>query len=329
MVNKNGNSHPHFKSILTGLQCKRSTSQANPLFGTKLFRGSSRSNSASNFTISNGNFLKSKASQITMFIIIALLVVVAVGIIFVVRNSLKPAEPTLPVGTDNVGDFVTNCLKTTSENGLVLIGRQGGYYNVPSPSISHTGNDSGPEEYFTELGNITIPYYWNGSSSANMPSDSSLIANQLSLYVQGNLNNCLNDFSLFEQKGFAIQKGDIKARTTILDEKVIVSLDYPITITKGESTQTNTAYNVEVPVRLGLIYDLTKEVILNRASCQPVRSVSGGASLNLACFRTGVMPNNFNVGLMRSDNTAIFILTDNDYKLNNNYYDFIFAYKYA
>ena len=270
-----------------------------------------------------------KHAQITIFIIIAVLLIAVIAIVFLARNVLNPVPPISPAGTENVGEFVKNCLKITSENGIILLGRQGGYYTVPSPSISHTGNDSSTGKYATELGSITIPYYWDGSSSANMPSDRSVIADQLSLYVQGNLNNCLNDFSLFEQKGFAVQKGDMKAQTTILDEKVTVSLDYPVTITKGESTQTNTAYNAEVPVRLGLVYNLARDIILNRASCQPASLISGLMNSNLACFRTGVMPNNFNVGSMRSDNTAVFILTDNNYKLNNNYYDFIFAYKYA
>ena len=267
-----------------------------------------------------------KNGQVTIFIIIALLLVVAVGIVFVVKNNSDKTTITAPAGTENIQDFVEQCLKNTAENGLVLIGRQGGYYAVPSPSIFYSGNDSESGEYYTELSSITVPYYWDGSSSNNMPSIQ-IIESQLSLYVQGNLDNCLNNFSAFKQKGFDVQAGEIKTETNILNEKVIVSLDYPVTIKKADITQTKTAYSAEVPVRLGLIYNLTENMIFNHTACPPVSSTSSRATLNLNCFNV-VRLNNFNIALIRLDNTALFVLTDNEYKLNNTYYDFIFAYNY-
>ena len=269
--------------------------------------------------------LSNKRSQITIFIIIAVLLVVAVSIVFLVRSSMKTGGETTPAGTENVGDFVTNCLKITAENGLIIIGRQGGYYQVSSPSILYSGNDSAPEQkYFTEFSNINVPYYLYGSSIANMPSTQT-IENQISLYVQENLDNCLNDFSLFKQKGFDVTKGTIAASTRILDDKVIASLDYPVTATKGDIVQTKTAYNVDVPVRLGLIYNLTNNMILNHTACPPV---TNPPNLNNDCSRI-IRSNDFNIAFIRLDNTALLIFTDNKYKLNNNYYDWIFAYQYA
>jgi len=269
--------------------------------------------------------LSNKKSQITIFIIVAVLLVVAVSIIFLVRNSLKPDGEIPPAGTENVGDFVTNCLKTTAENGLVIIGRQGGYYQVSLPSIVYSGNDSAPEQkYFTEFSNINVPYYLHSSSIANMPS-AQTIENQTSLYVQGNLDNCLNDFSLFKQKGFDVTKGTIAVSTRILDDKVIISLDYPVTVTKGNVVQTKTAYNVEVPVRLGLISNLTRNMILNHTACPPV---TNPPNLNNDCSKI-IRSNDFNIAFIRLDNTALLIFTDNKYKLNNTYYDWIFAYQYA
>jgi len=56
-------SRSHFNSMQTELKCKRS-------------------NSASNFNMSNRNFLKSKASQITIFIIIGIILVVSIATVF-------------------------------------------------------------------------------------------------------------------------------------------------------------------------------------------------------------------------------------------------------
>jgi len=297
MVNKKGNSLSHFKNIRTRLKCKR--------------------------------------SQISIFIIIAILLVVAVGIIFLARNSLKPEPIIPPVGVENIGDFVTNCLKLTSENGIIFIGRQGGYYIVPSPNMPYTGNDSGPQppispqNYFTELGSIVVPYYWDGNSLVNMPSNLTIIESQLSLYVQGNLDNCLNNFTIFKQKGFNVEKGVINASVRILDEKVIVSLDYPVTIKKEEVIQQKTDYNVDVPARLGLIFTLTQNMIRDHVAYPPVYLINNQPKLRDDAFRT-IMYRNFYKSFLdiRPDNTAILIITDSEYKLNNTYYDFIFAYKY-
>jgi hypothetical protein len=265
-----------------------------------------------------------KRAQITIFIIIVILLVFGIGIIFVVKNSLKTVTETLPVGTDNVGDFVTNCLKITSENGLILIGRQGGYYTVPSPSIFYSGNDSGPEKYFTELGSITVPYYLYSNSMDNMPTIQT-IESQLSFYVEENLDDCLNNLSVFKQKGFEVQAGEIKSETNILDEKVRVSLNYPVTIKKADFKQQKTVYNVDVPIRLGLIYNLTKNMVLNHTTCPPVNNPP---NLNQNCFNV-VRSNNLNIAFIRLDNTALLIFTDNEYKLNNIYNDWIFAYQYT
>jgi len=283
-----------------------------------------RSNSRADFENSKGVLLKSTRSQITIFIIIAILLVVAIGIVFVVKDSLNPVEINPQIGSDNVGDFVTNCLKITAEKGIVVIGRQGGYYNVPALSVSYTGNDSEPEKYFTNLGNIRVPYYWDGVSLDNLPSQEQ-IEEQLSVYVRDNLDRCINDFDIFKQKGFDVEKGIINASAKIYEEKVIVSLDYPITITKGESTQTKKIYSAEIPIRLGLAFNLTRNMVLNHVTCSPVNNPP---NLNISCFAE-VMSSNFNIAIIRLDNSVLLILTDNEYKLDDNYYDFIFAYKYT
>ena len=292
-------------------------------------------NSRSYFNNMHLTKLKYKRSQITIFIIIAVLLVVAIGIVFVVRNSLKPGDVNPPTGADNIGDFVTNCLQTTSENGLVLIGRQGGYYNAPTAplSISYTGNDSEPGKYFTNLSNINIPYYWDGSSN-KMPAFTT-IEGELSTYIKDNIITCLNDFSVFKQKEFEVQtSGEMNVSVRILDNKAVVILDYPVTIKKGDFTQKKTVYSVDIPTRLKPFYERTRVVmdsLANTPPCEPVYSISGRPTLRVDCF--------IDVGFydyssassainIPSKKTVIFIFTDNTYKLNNIYNDWIFAYKY-
>ena len=278
---KKGNSRLHFKNILTGLKCKR--------------------------------------SQITVFVIIAIFLIAAIGIVFIVKNSVKNGVITPKVGTENVGDFVTECLESTSENGLVIIGRQGGYYKFASElNVAYSGNDSEPGILFTELGDINVPYYFYNLKNIMPPKEK--IEEQLSLYVRDNLNNCIKDFDIFEQKGFSIEAGNINATTKILEDKVEIFLDYPVTITKADFTQTKTVYSADFPIRLKKIYNITQTFL----SLQTINS----GRLCVECLIAAV-PASFHTQVLTSyDNTNIFILTDKERKLNNSNYDFIFAYKY-
>jgi len=278
---KKSNSRLHFKNILTGLKCKR--------------------------------------SQITVFVIIAIFLIVAIGIVFIVKNSVKNGVITPQVGTENVGDFVTECLESTSENGLVIIGRQGGYYKFASElNVAYSGNDSEPGILFTELGDINVPYYFYNSQNTMISKEK--IEEQLSLYVRDNLNNCIKDFDIFEQKGFSIDAGNINTTTKILEDKVEIFLDYPVTITKADFTQTKTAYSVDFPIRLKEIYNITQTFL----SLQTINS----GRLCVECLIAAV-PASFHAQILKyNDNINIFVFTDKERKLNNNNYDFIFAYKY-
>jgi len=82
---KRSNSRLHFHNINNFLKCKRSNSQANPLIDANLFGGSSR-------------------SQITIFIIIAILLVASIGILFFVRNQLNDSSTIDPLKRAGVSD---------------------------------------------------------------------------------------------------------------------------------------------------------------------------------------------------------------------------------
>ena len=266
-------------------------------------------------------FEKSRKSQITIFVIIAVLIVVAIGIVFFVQSSLNKTHDTNPViqtGSENIAGFVTNCLKLTAEEGLVVIGRQGGYYNFNSePNVAYSGNDGEQGNLLTELGNINVPYYYDGV--LNIPGKQD-IADQLSLYIQENLNNCIKDFSIYTQKGYSVTNETLTATTSILDDEVKISLDYPVTIKKASNTQTKTTYNIEVPVRLGLAYNVSRDFV-------NMQSSRNTASFCMECVL--VIPKSFHTQRLKyNDNTDIIIFTDLERKLNNNNYDFVIAYKY-
>lgn len=71
-----------------------------------------------------------KKSQVTFFIILAIIVfAVAVLIIFLYPSLLRPEEKTLAP----VVSYLETCIKQHATEGIFLLGKQGGYYNTSGP----------------------------------------------------------------------------------------------------------------------------------------------------------------------------------------------------
>ena len=105
-------------------------------------------------------------SQATIFIVMALIILL-VGVLyfFYQRISLNEEVDVVPKEVSPVKLYVDNCIKSTTEDGLELIGITGGYADVPA-KIS---ND--PRAYFSEFANgFKIPYWWHDGIDA-VPSE--------------------------------------------------------------------------------------------------------------------------------------------------------------
>ena len=67
--------------------------------------------------------------QVTLFIIIAILIVGLVVGYFAFRGTLGPSS--IPADLRPAYDFYVSCLESTADEGIHLLGEQGGYIEVP------------------------------------------------------------------------------------------------------------------------------------------------------------------------------------------------------
>jgi len=128
-----------------------------------------------------------KKSQITVFIIIAVIIVVsfiALMLFFYGRDD-DLEEHKDPVDIERINNFVEECIFQTGEDAVYRIGRTGGYSEASKYS---TSND--------------IAYYYD--KGRNLLPPKSEIENQLALYIKSNLNSCIKDFSDFPTWGLLI-----------------------------------------------------------------------------------------------------------------------------
>jgi len=246
----------------------------------------------------------SKRSQVTGFVLVAVLVVVAVIIYFFVKGDVidfgrERVDPEIK----GIYSFVESCVKEVGEDAVVFIGNHGGYYNVPEGSL--------------QLNTTEVPYYFD-KGVALMPRKEQ-VADQLSLYVDENLNDC-TDFSGFSD--FKIQKGDVSTSTVIEDNEVIYNVNYLLSISKGDRTyQLDSFENIKIPVRLGVLYDNIVIFIIGQ--------LQDPTYVCLSCLYTLSVIDNFYVDAFEiDDETTMFFFRDNVTRIDGNEYVYTFANRY-
>ena len=207
-----------------------------------------------------------KKAQMMPFVILGILFIFMVVILYLVatngskqtldtttQNTQSNQVDTLPLKT-----FIESCLVSKTEEGALLIGRQGGYISPGGNPLYH---DLGTIDY-TPFGVDSVPYYIIGSTVKQPTLEE--IELKLSNYILVELGSCL-DFSTFRAKGYKIDedKTTISLSVKINSDDIQIDLLYPLTITKNSVKNSLTAFSARVPVRIGALYTSADYMIRN------------------------------------------------------------------
>ncbi|MBT4022700.1 hypothetical protein HN789_06935 [archaeon] len=189
--------------------------------------------------------MKSKG-QITIFIIIGLVIITIIGAVSVLRRS--NIDITLPSGYASIHSdrlriksLVKACGETILKEGLFFLGRQGGYYNLPS-------------DIFEEA-NYSLPYYYNDHSKVPQ---NSLLERQIELYFEDHIEKCINDATKFGDR-YTYELIDSDAE--INENKVQLHLDMPFQIEVSNFKSEINNFTIVNNVRLGHMMNVTKKAI--------------------------------------------------------------------
>jgi hypothetical protein len=166
-----------------------------------------------------------KRGQVAVFVILAVMLVVAGGIAFIITKKGSDSgidknffsQPYIKQSMDQIQSSIIECETTVASDSLDFIGMQGGYYKKP-------------KEYFN-LNESFLPYYYN-QGEILMPSNLE-IQNQLALYVNNNLNSCLENIKISD---FDLTYTKPDTKTIINKGYVTFNIDMPISVRKADST---------------------------------------------------------------------------------------------
>tara|TARA_Y100000310_G_C20608810_1_gene776933 strand:- start:536 stop:1261 length:726 start_codon:yes stop_codon:yes gene_type:complete len=238
-----------------------------------------------------------KRGQVTIFVIIAVIILAAIIIFFMTKDNLGVSN--LPPHAEEIYSFTQSCLEEKAKEVVYEIGQSGGYYFPTEPS-TYTG----------------IPYYYSENGS-HMPSKSEL-EEEISFFVNKKLFICTKGFIDFPD--VKINQEEVKTITTINDEEVILDVEYPIRVIKGEDITILKEFDTKVKVRLGIIYDSIAELMQDQLTRD---------GICLTCISDIVTRNDLYVEMFDYDNeTIIFTFRDENLKLNDEFLEFSFANRY-
>jgi len=197
-----------------------------------------------------------KKGQVTIFIIAAIIIVAGIIGYFFLRGSFTGES--IPQDLRPAYDYYISCLGATAEEGIHLLGEQGGYIEVPE---FEPGSAYMPFSSQLDFLGQPIPYWMyvsgNNLLKEQVPTKSSMAA-ELESYVAERVEDC--DFTEFELMGYDVyvDEGSVEVDINKLD--VGMKVNSKVTIFKGEQSVVIESHKFSVDSKLGKFYDMAMDV---------------------------------------------------------------------
>jgi len=201
--------------------------------------------------------IKSKKSQMAIFIIVALVLIGAIIAFFVLRGSVQTES--LPQDLKPVYDYFKLCVEYQGEGLIQDMEARGGYLETPN---FEPGSPYMPFSNQLNFLGFGVPYWsyisGNGFHKEQIPT-LSLMQADLGNAIAKESEKC--NFDQFRQKGYSIELGTSRSAVVkILDHSVEVSLNAPLKISKGDQSAVVNSHSVSIKTELGGLYNSAKSV---------------------------------------------------------------------
>ncbi len=199
---------------------------------------------------------KNHRGQVTIFIIIAIIIVASVVVFFIVRQSLSVTQ--IPASIQPIYNTFLSCLEDKTSTGVDVLESQAGYIELPEfePGSSYMPFSS----QLNFLGN-PIPYWYyvsgNNIQKEQVPSKQDM-EESLGKFIDETIREC--NLDNYYQQGFEIIQGEPKASVTINKDNIEIRLNMGLEISKGEDTVLVKNHRVTVKTNLGGLYDSAKKI---------------------------------------------------------------------
>lgn len=182
-----------------------------------------------------------KRGQVTIFVIIA---IVIVGLILVVFLVPKFRLTVLGGGDIAPANYIRSCLQADLEKSVIELSKKGGYSN-PRGTLMYGGEE--------------IPYLCYTSENyktcvVQQPMIKSNFERELSALIIPKADKCFKDMvNSYESKGYSVSGGRAEGKLSIIYKKIEINFDSPLNIQKGDVKQNFNNFKVGIDSEM---YDL-------------------------------------------------------------------------
>lgn len=196
-----------------------------------------------------------KRAQVTIFILVAIVIVAAVIGYFSLRPSFVES---IPEDLRPVYDYYLSCVEEAVERGAGILGSRGGYIEVPD---FEAGSIFMPQSSQLSFMGQAVPYWMyvsgNNILREQIPSKAEM-ERQLGDYVAEEILKC--DFSDFEARGYDIYFDEATVEVSINDLSIDVSVKEDLFIYYRNTSVKVVNHEVDVSSKLGKFYGMALEV---------------------------------------------------------------------
>ena len=225
-----------------------------------------------------------RKAQMSVFIIIGLVVMMIFFFLIYIVNVFFGFGD-VPPPADEIKFMAQQCIKSSAEKGLLILGSQGGYISLSKP-------------YFgSEFSNITYNSY--------LPTKES-IAFELEEYINNHVVECMHNFT----KSRHVKIDDPKSKVRFSTNNLIITVNHFLTIcTNNTEEMIDTIQTDAVRVRFPAIYDMVSNLEDDRINMD---------TLAVPGFNTSVFS-------YPAQNTTVYVITDLESAIMTQKYKFMTA----
>jgi len=209
------------------------------------------------YRIDRSRIISTKSGQVTVFIILGILVLLALTLVIFLRKELITFRPEeiIPTEKGKVENFITSCIGLVGDEALSRVGLQGGYIDLPFDVV----NDNSAK---LQLSPADAVPYWAYGMNVRIPSLPE-IKEEIDDYVEDNMRGCLFLMEAFQESYDLIEKSGLTANTQIVEGKVIFNLHWDVEVRSknGEIIAEVIDHTAESSVRLKDVYEVARTIV--------------------------------------------------------------------
>lgn len=198
----------------------------------------------------------SKKAQTSVYVIIAIVIVVALVLFFVLRD--RSGGDDIPEELSPVFEYYQTCIEQEAATAVELAGIQGGRVDT---GVYIPGSEYAPFSSQLNFLGSPVPYWYyisgNGLIKEEVPTKSDM-EREIADYIAEGLRGC--DFENYFRQGFIVNVGEPTVNVQVSDNKVSVEVSAELAASRDEVNARKVTHTLEINSKLGKFYDLATEI---------------------------------------------------------------------